>query len=502
MLGVIMDSALRYKQHLARSATKGLQAALALGRLRMISPSTTRQLFTAMVEPVVDYASNVWMHACTAPAMAALNRVQREGGKSITGSFRTVATAVAEAEASIRTVNQRHIDRATKFWMNFRTLPKTHPSSKLSLQTFKRFISPLQKMSQMHQDTPTERMEPIKEYVMAPWEERIPSAIDHDKDRAVQMANCLGDIRIATSASCRSGIVGMGIAICDAPNIEGEPPSTISTTLGTRTEQNPYTTELAAIAKAMHYISPSFSRRQIIIVTSNQAALKAISKPRHQSGQSYLCQIYERFRLLGIQNHRVLMLWVPAGQEFHLGKAAKQAAQRATERGEVPEALPLQAKSTLLNRARRTHQRDQAIPQDVGKYSREMDSALPGQHTRKIYDALNRREASVLAQLRTGMAGLNGYLHRIGATESDQCDCGQAKKSVQHFLFRCTKWDVLRTQMLQQTATRTASLSYFLGGKAKSDPKDWTPDLSAVHATIKYAIATGRLERESEQGAA
>lgn len=160
---------------------------------------------------------------------------------------------------------------------------------------------------------------------------------------------------------------------------------------------------------------------------------------------------------------------------------------------------PIQAKSTLLNRARKKNQSEQGIPQDVGKYSREMDSALPGRHTRKLYDALNRREASVLAQLRTGMAGLNVYLHRIGATESDQCDCGQAKESVQHFLFRCTKWDTLRTQMLQQTVTRRTSLSYFLGGKAKSDPKDWKPNLSAVQATIKYAIATGRLERESER---
>ena len=47
ILGVLMDPALRYKQHLARSATKGLQAALALGRLRMTSPSTARRLFTA-----------------------------------------------------------------------------------------------------------------------------------------------------------------------------------------------------------------------------------------------------------------------------------------------------------------------------------------------------------------------------------------------------------------------------------------------------------------------
>lgn len=342
-------------------------------------------------------------------------------------------------------------------------------------------------------------METIQEYVTAPWEERIPLVIDHDKERAVQMVNCLSDIRITTSASCRSGVIGMGVAIHNTSGIDGEPLITLSTTLGARTEQNSYTAELAAIAKAMSNISPFFPRMQIVIVSSNQAALKAISKPRHQTGQSNLCQIYEMFRLLGIRNHRVLMLWVPADQEFHLGKTASQAAQQATEPGKVPDELSLQAKSTLLNRVRAKHQREQHIPQEVGKYSREMDSALPGRHTRKLYDSLNRREASVLAQLRTGMAGLNGYLYKIGATKSDQCECGQAKESVQHFLFRCTKWDTLRTQMLRQTETRRTNLSYFLGGKAQSDPKNWTPDLNAVHATIKYAIATGRLDRESEQ---
>jgi hypothetical protein len=71
----------------------------------MILLLTIRKLFTATVEPVVDYASTVWMYACTSPAIASLNRVQREGGKVITGSFRTVVTAVVEAEASIHTVS-------------------------------------------------------------------------------------------------------------------------------------------------------------------------------------------------------------------------------------------------------------------------------------------------------------------------------------------------------------------------------------------------------------
>ncbi len=73
ILGVVMDSELQYKQHLARAATKGLQAALALKRLWLISPLTARQLFAATVTPVVDYTSCVWMHACGAQAMVSLN---------------------------------------------------------------------------------------------------------------------------------------------------------------------------------------------------------------------------------------------------------------------------------------------------------------------------------------------------------------------------------------------------------------------------------------------
>jgi hypothetical protein len=52
ILGVIMDSGLQYKKHIARAATKGLCAALALKRLRMLSPSIARQLFNATVAPV------------------------------------------------------------------------------------------------------------------------------------------------------------------------------------------------------------------------------------------------------------------------------------------------------------------------------------------------------------------------------------------------------------------------------------------------------------------
>ncbi len=34
----------------------------------------------------------------------------------------------------------------------------------------------------------------------------------------------------------------------------------------------------------------------------------------------------------------------------------------------------------------------------------------------------------------------------------------------------------------------------YLGGKSPSDNKDWTPDIVAVRATTRFAMAIGRLD--------
>jgi hypothetical protein len=78
----------------------------------------------------------------------------------------------------------------------------------------------------------------------------------------------------------------------------------------------------------------------------------------------------------------------------------------------------------------------------------------------------------VLAQLRTGIAKLNIYLHPIKAASSDQCACGQAREIIEHFLFRCRQWVAHRAEMLQCTDVRRGNLSFYLGGKSRSDNKN------------------------------
>ena len=70
---------------------------------------------------------------------------------------------------------------------------------------------------------------------------------------------------------------------------------TFSSTLGIRLEQNLYSGELAAMAKALNLL-PRIRYRCILLLTRNKPAVLTLRLPRQQSGQEYVRQIYESIR--------------------------------------------------------------------------------------------------------------------------------------------------------------------------------------------------------------
>lgn len=111
----------------------------------MLSPRTARQLFHSAVTPVVDYCNTIWGHA-RRTQLGLLNRIQRVGAQAVTGAFATVATAVAEAEASIKPIAQRINEKFIRWWTDLATLPINHPLKMLRVGSTQRFISPLQRI--------------------------------------------------------------------------------------------------------------------------------------------------------------------------------------------------------------------------------------------------------------------------------------------------------------------------------------------------------------------
>lgn len=322
-----------------------------------------------------------------------------------------------------------------------------------------------------------------------PREKRVQTVTNQATPNEVQAA-----VQVAVNCSARNGIVGIGIAIQQATSTRRKPTrKTFYSTIGSRSQQNPYSGELAAMAQALKHFS-QLRYRKITLLTSNKGAVLALKRPHQQSGQKYIRRIYDSIRHLRREGNVVTVIWIPKADDNKLMKIARGKAQKATSPESQPRTQRPGMKSTMLNAARAKQGTTRCLPEKVGAHSKRIDSALPGKHTRKLYDRLSWNEANVLAQLRTGMARLNTYLHRINAVPTDQCACGHARETVDHFLFRCIKWTTFRTGMLQCTTSHRSNISFYLRGKTPTDDKAWAPDLKAVRATIRFALATGRLD--------
>jgi hypothetical protein len=307
-----------------------------------------------------------------------------------------------------------------------------------------------------------ESLETIHPFTLAPWEARVQTDDEASPETSTVPG---GSMQIAFSSSAQNEMVGFWVAI------EKQPPryrkvklKAFSVTLGARTEQNLFSAELAAMAHTLNTLVGQKGYR-VTLLTSNKAAALTLKNSRQQSGQEFVCQIYRLKRRLRRNGNHINVRWIPTSEDNKLLGLAKEQARAATQEDAVPQGQAPRMKTTTLNIARSQAVPSVELPEDIGKHSKRVDAALPGKHTRRLYDRLSWKEASVLAQLRTGMARLNGYLFRINSAETDQCACGQARETVDHFLFRCRKWNAHRTEMLQCTDTHRSNISFFLGGK-------------------------------------
>jgi hypothetical protein len=237
-------------------------------------------LFTSTVAPVVDYASNVWMHAFKDKAIGAINRVQRVGAQAIVGTFLTVATSVAEAEAHIASAQSRFWRRAVKMWTDIHTLPETNPLRRNTdrIRKFRRFHrSPLYQVADVLKNIKIEILETINPFTLAPWEERLQADIGQTPE---SQAEAGGSMQIAVSSSARNEVVGFGGVIQKQPPKYKKPRlKAFSVTLGARSEQNLYSGELAAMAHALKTL-PVLKLYRITLLTSNKAAALILGNPR------------------------------------------------------------------------------------------------------------------------------------------------------------------------------------------------------------------------------
>jgi hypothetical protein len=243
-------------------------------------------------------------------------------------------------------------------------------------------------------------------------------------------------------------------------------------------------------------------------MTDNQAALKSIRNPAHQSGQFILKGIIKIIARIKRNGQEIYLRWVPAHEGIAGNEKAHQEAHRATKREAaqlLQRAGSSRLKSVALRYGKERLMRERTeqfhLQTGTGRFTRSIDGALPQKHTIKLYNALSGGEAAILAQLRTGHNRLKSYLFRFSLAEDDQCECGTASDTVRHLLFACEKWQAERATLRQELQQRWGDLSYMLGGwnawvdrntgKTLDGKKElWRPNISIVKAVIKFVKLT------------
>ena len=355
ILGVVMDQELRFHEHGGQIAKRGLRAVLALKRLRALTPQTTRRLFQATVMPRMDYASFVWSPRANEKIRKLLYPIQRIAAQAIVGVFRTVALCIAQAEANIEPLQQRWQRQASRTWTQWHTLPHNHPFWKtrrrLDLRN-QRYVSPLQQHALRCREIDMSGVETIQAYARSPW--ATPLNVQIEEDHMMAIADAQRAIidpfteTFWTDGSAHRDLVGIGILHATF---------SFHQTIGTQQQLNVYCAELYAIYQAVlsirPYIGGSAERRnrRMIVFSDSQAALKAIARPRQQSGQfilhDLLSEIEEIRRWTGV---KVEFRWVPAHAGVTPNEVVHEISRLATQESRTPQQIHL---PRLVTKARR-----------------------------------------------------------------------------------------------------------------------------------------------------
>jgi hypothetical protein len=245
---------------------------------------------------------------------------------------------------------------------------------------------------------------------------------------------------------------------------------------------------------------------QCVIAADNQAAIQMTRREKAISVQ-YLINALHR-QIQGVTERRpgtrIVMRWVPGHEGVEGNERADEKAKRAA-RGESSEdrLIPIECSGNMpKSKAGKLQRFKKSIWEEAkatfarsprARIAHKIDRTMPSTAYAELSQALPRRHA--LVQLRTGHAGLNRHLHKIGKTDSPLCPtCKGAEETVYHYLFRCPAYATQRKE-LRRTLRRASTSAATLLGR----PKAMKHLFKYIHDTKRFAKTRGDLAMPQRQ---
>jgi ribonuclease HI len=540
-LGVLFDPKLRWTAHCAKVIASATWWSFQIARLARSSggmpPSRVRQLYNTVAVPAFTYAADVWYMGIHKPADSSKNRgsvavtnrlvsVQRRVAKLITGSLSSTAGDVMDAHANLLPVDILFHKILFRAATHIASLPTTHPLHRLSRKAASHYVK--RHKSPLHNLFFTTKVLPIKVETITATRRRpnyVPSFsinIQDDKTLALVDATLYHMVAPVSVYSDGSGFEG-GVGASAVLFINNTESKVLRYHLGSLKEHTVYEAEILGLTLSFHLLH-SLKRQllnPVVLGTDSQVTLKALDNQRSQAGHHLLDRVHDAAEALQVQQDSlrstaaraearrqgtnwkgkrrgvidVQLHWTPAHMGFgpneRADKEAKLAAQGDSSRPDLlpaflrrkplPSSISALRQENLASLRKRWKRRWKSSP----RYSRlkEIDKDLPSKNFLRLVNDLDRRQSSIIAQLRTGHIPLNQHLFRIRRSEAPTCPhCqGLIVETVRHFLFECPHYQHERHTLRQKLKRKADSLSFLL-----TKPEAVKPLLNYIHSTKRF----------------
>ena len=435
-LGVFLDDKLTWNPHLDYVTNKARIALAtcrrAIGQTWGLKPKTSLWMYTAIIRPIVTYASLVWWPKTKQKtAQERLERLQRLALLGVSGAMVTTPTAALEALLNIPPLHifVERDARATAYRLGICGYPQARLSG----------------CSEAFRDIPDGRRFracpdgiPKRYDFEKPFNILIPKRSEWEDCKALPSQGLLW---FTDGSKTATGQVGAGV-FSRRPRVE------LSFNLGTMATV--FQAEMFAImAAADENLKQNTKGEDIFILSDSRAALGAIGNPVIHSRTVLEC--LESLKALGRHNNLTLM-WVPG----HQGITGNERADELAKTGGVeqfigPEpalGLPLGGLRNALDRWTATRHAQHWQATAKLRQSKLFIKSPLGRKARELI-SLDRTSLRTLISLFTGHCTLRRHLHIMGVSQdSPRCRlCGEEDETPFHILCECVA--LARNRMLE-----------------------------------------------------
>ena len=495
-LGVIIDPKLRWSLQHKKAVAAAAYWASRIGRLSKsasgLSTFGTKQLYNTVAVPRFTYGAEVWYTLLHKPSGSQktkgsvsvsnkLKSVQRKVAVAITGGLRTMAGDVLDVHAYILRIDLLLNKILYRAALRLCSLPKSHPLyaqvHSRSTHRAKRHLSPVHNLLRFANLNP-KQVETISPVRRSPgYKKPFSLIIPPSKDTALPLAQLTDNTMLVRVYSDGSGFEG-GIGASAILYLKNRLIKSIRFFLGSDQEHTVYEAEGVGLVMGLHLLSTLHSRfiHPTVLGSDSQAVIRALDNQRSHPSQYIIDEIHQSAENLhrkqdGLINRAERELatlegedwigrpkgvinlqvhWVPGHVGFAPNEKADEEAKKAAQ-GHSSEAkylpkflrkpLPLSVsalrQSNMTKIKKRWERRWKSSPrEDILK---SIDNSAPSKKYLCLIAGLDRRQASLLFQLRSGHIGLNQHLFRIRKSDTPVCpNCqGITVESVKHFLINC-----------------------------------------------------------------